>query len=258
MDNNTFLLNFQKLQYGLFYDKIIDIGFSTICWVKEFDWPSFNYAQVNNLINIDQLKIIEKNFLDLDRQSAIYFENKPELDSLKVFLEKNNYKKTWEDTWMFHSGENLNFPDTKVVKVENEIQLKDYLLTVDMCYQEDDPQNPYGLLGAYLTKSETLWYQNHQSNKLEFFVFYKDDKPVAVSALQNYNGIGYISGVGSIREVRGQGFGKIASLYSVKKSIENGNTLHCLATEEGQYPYEFYKRIGFVSRFTACGYTLET
>jgi len=80
-------------------------------------------------------------------------------------------------------------------------------------------------------------------------------EPCAVATLTNFDGLGYISNVGSLKKVRGKGFGKIATLYCVAKSIKNNNQEHCLATEEGAYPNEFYKRIGFVTRFTACGYT---
>jgi len=75
--------------------------------------------------------------------------------------------------------------------------------------------------------------------------------------LTNHDGIGYISNVGSLRKVRGEGFGKIASLYPVSQSIKNGNLEHCLATEEGTYPNEFYKRIGFETRFTAVCYVKQ-
>lgn len=91
--------------------------------------------------------------------------------------------------------------------------------------------------------------------RIEYFMVYKGNKPVAVSTLTNYGDIGYISNVGSIREVRGEGFGKAATLFCVKESIKHGNKEHCLATEEGAYPNEFYKRIGFATRFTAIGYT---
>ncbi len=85
-------------------------------------------------------------------------------------------------------------------------------------------------------------------------MYIKEDSPVAVSTLNNYEGIGYISNVGSIKEVRGEGFGKLSTLYCVHKSQKNGNKVHCLATEEDTYPNEFYKRIGFQTKFTAVGY----
>lgn len=256
MDNNSFLLKCEELQNGVTFDKIIDLDFALITYTKELKYY-FNYAHLNNLINQDQLNIIENTFKKLNKKPAIYFENRQELDSLVKFLEKNNYNKTWEDSWMFHSGENINLTEPKVIKVENEKQLQEFINIFNLCYQKDDPQNPYGEVGEYLALSEIAWRNNHESGRIEYFIFYNNNEPVAVSALINFNKIGYISNVGSLQKVRGQGFGKIASLYSVKKSVENGNTLHCLATEEGQYPYEFYKRIGFVSRFTAYGYTKQ-
>lgn len=83
---------------------------------------------------------------------------------------------------------------------------------------------------------------------------YKDSRPVAFSALTNYESIGYISNAGSLKEVRGQGFGKLATLYCIDQSKKRGNTEHCLATEEGTYANKFYKRLGFKTLFTAVGY----
>ena len=102
--------------------------------------------------------------------------------------------------------------------------------------------------------ARSAWFKFNDTGKIEYFIVYKGSKPVAVSTLTNFAGIGYISNVGSLREVRGEGFGKTASLYCVYISKQNGNSEHALATEEGQYPNEFYKRIGFKTRFTALGY----
>lgn len=106
-----------------------------------------------------------------------------------------------------------------------------------------------------LKVAENVWHKHNKTNKLEYFVAHKNNKPVAVSTLTNYNEIGYISNVGSLKEIRGEGYGKLATLYCVEQSKKNGNTKHCLATEEGTYPNEFYKKIGFKTRFTATGYS---
>ena len=74
-------------------------------------------------------------------------------------------------------------------------------------------------------------------------------------ASTNYQGIGYISNVGSLKDVRGQGYGKNVTLYAVEQSEVHGNTINCLATEEGAYPNEFYKRLGYKTRFTAIYFT---
>ncbi len=193
------------------------------------------------------------------RKTVVYFENKKDFDGLKVLLESVGYKKFFEDSWMFHKGKNLDESKFDHVKeVDNEDDLETFLKTFDKCYQKDDPQNPYGELGDYLEVARDSWHQHHATGKIEYFiVFNEKDTPVAVSTLTNFAGIGYISNVGSLIEVRGKGYGKLASLYCVYKSKKSGNTEHALATEEGQYPNEFYNRIGFETRFTAVGYLKE-
>ena len=87
-----------------------------------------------------------------------------------------------------------------------------------------------------------------------FFIIFFENKPVAVSTLSNYGGIGYISNIGSLKNVRGKGFGKIATLYAVQRSIENENKVHALSTNEEGEAKGFYDYIGFTKKFTAVGF----
>lgn len=191
----------------------------------------------------------------LNRQSAVYFENRNSLKPLIEFLRKNNYKHSFEDCWLFHPGENINSDQfSQVKKITTEKELGNYLKTFDSCFQKDDPQNPYGELGDYLKVAEKVWHRHNAANRIEYFTVYSGDKPVGVSTLTNFKQIGYISNVGSLRSVRGQGFGKLATLYCVDISKKRGNKYHCLATEDGTYPHEFYQRIGFVKKFSAACY----
>lgn len=258
MDNYTFLQNYQELQKDVMYDEILDLGFARVGYCKidkSFFW---NNAIVNKILNSDELQLIVKTLKTKLRNSAIYFEHKEILKPLIIFLENNGYKKRAEDSWMFYDGNDVNLSGlNKIKKVENENDLKIYLEIFDLCFQNDDPQNPYGSLGDYLKVTKDVWYKHHENNRLEYYMVYKKNEPVAVSTLNNYNKIGYISNVGSLRKVRGEGFGKLATLYCVKVSKDRGNKLHCLATEEKTYPNEFYKRIGFNTHFTGLCYVLD-
>ena len=260
MTNSKFLQNYQMLQYGIMYQRLIDLGFASIAWCEKYTSPFFNHAQVSSTITNDKLAQIENELANLDRKPAVYFENRKSLNGLKNTLAINGYKKLFEDSWMFHSGKNLdNNRYEQVKKVDNKNDLDVFLATFDNCYKKDDPQNPYGELGDYLEVARRSWCQHHDTGKIEYFtVFSSDNNPVAVSTLTNFAGIGYISNVGSLTTVRGEGFGKLASLYCVYRSVQNGNSEHVLATEEGYYPNEFYKRIGFETKFTAVGYIKET
>ena len=255
MNNFDFLKRYQQLQYTVMFDKFIDLGFAVISYCKGDNSSFWNQALTNQILTGEQLSRIEEEMKLLNRKPAVYLENKENLQPLVNFLKEKGYKFNFEDSWMFHSGASIDTSRfDQIKKVTNESELKVFLKTFGACYQKDDPQNAYGELGAYLNVTEKIWHHHHQTNRLEYFIVYNNNKPVAVSSLTNYKEIGYISNVGSLREVRGQGLGKIASLYCVEQSKKNGNTEHCLATEEGTYANEFYKRIGFSTRFTAVGY----
>jgi len=238
------------------FDELTEFDFATVGYSKTDKSSYWNLALINKIISDDEINKIEEKFKSINRNPTFYFENRTDLKPFFDKLVDKKYKKSFEDSWQFWIGKNI---DTKkfnsVKKVTTDAELKIYLVTFDKCYQENDPQNPYGELGDYLKVAEEAWHKHNKSGRLEYFIVYKNEKPVAVSTLTNFEGIGYISNVGSLREVRGQGFGKAATLYCIDQSIKHGNTEHCLATEEGAYPNEFYKRIGFETRFTAVSYS---
>lgn len=238
------------------FDDLIELGFATVGYSKIDASVFWNNALTNQNLNEKQINDIERTLTSVNRRSTVYFEHRSDFIKLIHVLESEGYHKSFEDCWQFWSNGTIDeryFNSIKEVTTREELRV--FLDVFNACYQKNDPQNPYGELGDYVKVAEDVWYKHHSTNRLQYFLVYKNGKPIAVSSLTNFGGIGYISNVGSLREVRGEGFGKAATLYCVKKSLENRNEEHCLATEEGQYPNEFYKRIGFVSRFAAVGYT---
>lgn len=255
MDNSNFLLNYQHLQYMIMYDRLINLDFASIAVNHKYDSTVFNHAFTSKVLDKKQLKKIEEELDELDRKPAVYFEKSPKMEANEALLLKEDYKFDWEDSWMFHHGLGLEEQYENAKIVSSVPDLDEFLKTFNACYQKDDPQNPYGELGDYIDVAKRVWINLSSSGKLQYFTIFSQDIPVAVASLSNFAGIGYISNVGSLREVRGQGFGKIATLFAVQQSVTNGNTHHCLATEAGQWPNEFYQRIGFTTDFTAVGFS---
>lgn len=256
MTNFQFLQKYQKLQYSIMYDELIDLSFAVIGYSKIDPSPFWNNALTKLNLSDEQISEIENKLHLVDRKSTLYFEHCSDLEKLANSLQSKGYVKNFEDCWQFWNGlqiDEKHFESVRKVTTEQELEV--FLQTFDNCYKKDDPQNPYGELGDYLKVAKEAWHKHNQSNRLEYFVVFKGDKPISVSTLTNYEGIGYISNVGSLREVRGQGYGKAATLYCVSQSIKNKNEEHCLATEEGHYPNTFYQQIGFSTRFSAVGYT---
>lgn len=259
MDKSTnivFLDSLLEIQ-SMMENNLVDLGHSRITYNSTDQAPYWNYALANNVLLASQISEIETRMRAVGRDPAIYFEDRPSLSPLKEALVKRGYGKSFEDSWLF--WDNLNKIDeskfSSVKKVKNPKELAVFLSTFDSCYQVDDPQNPYGTLGYYLNRAKTCWEKYNESGKVEYFTAYTDGKPTAVATLTHQNGFGYISNVGSLRQVRGQGFGKAITLYCVRQSILRSNREHFIGTEEGTYPNEFYKRIGFRPRFRAVCYS---
>lgn len=256
MNNFDFLKKYQRLQKGIMFDQLVDLGFAIVSYCSIYDSDFWNNALTNETLSEDQVSQVESRLGEFKRKPSFYFENKDELGGLVEKLTKKGYSKSFEDCWQFWSGTEIDKKHfDSVKKVETEEDLKIFLETFDKCYQKNDPQNPYGELGDYLKVAEQAWDKHHATNRIEYFLVYEGDKPVAVSTLTNFEGLGYISNVGSLKEVRGRGFGKAATLYCVEESQKHGNKEHCLATEEGHYPNGFYNQIGFKTRFRAIAYT---
>jgi len=238
------------------FDALINFDFATLGYSKTDKSSYWNLALTDKFLSDIEINEIEEKFKQVDRVPTLYFENRPDLKPFSEKLIGKGYKRSYEDSWQFWKDKKIEDRYFESVKKVSTIEeLKVFLETFNSCYQKGDPQNPYGELGDYLKVAENVWHKHNKTERLEYFIVYKNEKPVAVSTLTNFEGIGYISNVGSLKEVRGGGFGKAATLYCIYQSTKHGNTEHCLATEEGAYPNEFYKRIGFETRFTAVGYS---
>jgi ribosomal protein S18 acetylase RimI-like enzyme len=258
MENIDLLKKYQQLQYGIMFDEIIDLNGSTL-GISNLDKTAFwNFSLVYRNINDKELTEIEEKMKSFDRKPVVYVKNDEKFSETVKLLKNKQYKKSYEDSWMSWMGGEISTERfDQVKKVNDERQLKIYLETFNNCFRNNDPQNPYGELGDYLKVAEKVWHNNHNSDRLEYFIAYKDEKPVAVATLNNFEGLGYISNVGSLKEVRGEGFGKLVTLHCVEASKNKGNNFHFLATEENTYPNNFYKKIGFKTNFTGVAYSLS-
>lgn len=257
MSNFKILTAYQHLQSGVMFDELIDLGFVVINYCKEDKTLFWNTAFTDKNLNKEQLQIIELKFKSLERRPAIYFEDRQDLRLLGKFLEGNNFRQSFAENWMFHNGENIDISRfSQVKKVVTHQDLNVFLKTFNDCYKADDPQNPYGPISSgYMRSTEEVWSKHNRTDRLEYFIGYDEDKPVAVAALNNYQDYGYISNVGSLQNVRGKGFGKLITLFCVQASKNRGHNYHFLITEESSYPNEFYKKIEFKVKFKGVCYS---
>ncbi len=202
MTNAEFLKKFLKLQFQIGYDRLYEIGNSKIVY-SETDYSIYsNYAYLDEVISKDNLTKIEDLFKTLKRTSTIYFEDINKLDLLLRLLNSNKFTQKSEDSWMFHSAENIDesrFDEIKIVKTAEELEI--FLRTFDRSYQVNDPQNPYGDVKSFIPSCRNAWFKFGSTNRLKYYLAYKNEEPVATSILNSLDCIGYISAVGSLKNV---------------------------------------------------------
>ncbi len=252
MTNFSLIQKYVELQTDIMFDIVTDLDYAILTHSTEDKSHYWNYALVNEVLSPLQMSGVEQRMNQSQRPPAFYFENTDKLSDLAIALKQRGYKQAGEVSWMFYTSAPIDESKFGMVKkVENTGDLEVYLQTFNLCYQKNDPTNPYGELGEYLEAARQTWIKHHASSRVEYFLVYNGSSAVAVSALTNYQGIGYISNVGSLMSVRGQGYGKLATMYAVKQSLLQNNKTTFLLTEDGTNPNRFYTALGFETKFTA-------
>ena len=258
MANYNILEKFLNIQETTMFSKSIKLDFAKIIYNDTDTTPFWNYALTPRPLDKNEIATVAKKLESLNRKSAFYFENAdlfvPFIDALK----NDGYQMNNDDSWMFYEGKTVQtIGFNKVKRVESIEDLKIWLSTFDKCYQENDPQNPYGELGSYVDLARHAWERNNAVGKFEYFTAYNKNTPVAVATLTREKDLEYISNIGSLQDVRGQGYGKLITLFCIHQAQKRDSKHICLATEEGTYPNEFYKKLGFKTRFTAQCYVKD-
>ena len=224
-----------------------------LCFCKDNSEPWWNYALINRIISNEELNYIESFFKKKSRYTSIYFSDDEANKPIPDFLKGNGYELAAKDSWLFWNKESP--ADQKdIIEIKNNSDFEKWIETFIKSYPKDDPKNPYGEQIQFAEVLKRAWFNKKTENDKHYLAF-KNKQPVATAMLSNFNKMGYISSVGSIPSVRGEGYGKKISLHCVKESIKAGNKHHFLATEKGHYPYEFYQRVGFEPEFIAFLYS---
>jgi GNAT superfamily N-acetyltransferase len=255
MNPYTFLKDIFYLLHHTAFDRVETSPYGLLGFCEKEPSEYWNHFLVEKPLSDSEIKEVEALLITLKRQPAFYFQNTPQTEQFAAYLEHLSYKKAFEDVWMFYEdpitfSESLFEKNIRVVKNEKDLDV--FCSVMDQSYRENDPQNPYGELHQYLDVTRDAWLKKRASGLLIYYVVYNNDQePCGVGSVGFYKNIGYISNVGTLQAVRGQGFGKLAIFFALFLTQKQGCTYHCLATEVGGFPNQLYERLGFKTRFRA-------
>lgn len=239
---------------GFQFDGIDKFGKYTIAYhnqIKDY-WCNFiTDVKANSKEEFDKI-VLEagRKLKEKDREVAIaVLPYMNEIYSHREIFFDNNYKLVSNEVWQIYENfevlDNIKTNCNLDVKLEETMDMKLYSEEMINAYQTGDKEDPYGDLDIIYREV----YKNYKNLKKEYtneFYFIKvDNKIVGVTSSVYDNEICGIYGLAIEKEFRGKGIGKEVIKNQLQMCKNKGLKLAFLQTEEGYYPADTYRKLGF-------------
>ncbi len=162
--------------------------------------------------------------------------------SFTFLLEDHGFERKMQNSVMVFKGkkveDKLN-PEVKVKEIsENEIDVFDKLLLTVFEMPIEWKEGFDRLMLERMRKG------------VKCYLAYVAGKPAGICFSLSSMKTGGIFGVGTLEEYRRRGIGTTLTLHAVMDSINEGNDLHTLQTETGEYAERLYRNLGFETDHT--------
>lgn len=234
---------------GLYIDKIVKSNTYTMTYSKYVKDYDCNYViGVNSNANFDEIEI-EMQKVDripcyiVTPLSNIYKKR-------NSIFDKNKYDEVSNEVWQiyedFDNVDKINSKCTLNVKLEKTNDMKKLSEITYKSFCTGDESDPYGdfdsgylkLYENYNNKSETTYTR-------EFYFIKVNDEIVGCTVSVFNDEIFGIYGIAIMKEYRSNGIGTEAIKQQLKICKQKNKKIAFLQTEDGFYPADLYRKIGF-------------
>lgn len=224
----------------VYHNKIKDYWYNFITDIK-----ADNKEEFDKIILEASSKMKEKN---REAVIAILPYMKEIYNNREIFFD-DSYELVSNEVWqIFNSFENLDNIVTNCslnVKLEKTTDMELYSKEMIEAYQTGDKEDPYGDLDS-VYKEIYENYKKTQNEYTEEFYFAKvNDEIVGVTSSICDNEIYGIYGLAVKKEFRGKEIGKEIIKQQLQICKNKNLKLAFLQTEEGYYPADMYRKLGF-------------
>lgn len=223
-----------------YHNKIKDYWYNFITDIKAESKEDFD-----EIILEASSKMKEKN---RDVAIAVLPYMKKIYDNRETFFD-DNYELVSNEVWqIFNNFENLdnivtNCPSN--IELEKTTDMKLYSEEMIKAYQTGDEKDPYGDLDT-IYKDVYENYRKAPNEYVDEFYFVKiNDEIIGVTGSTCDNEIYGIYGLAVKKEFRGKGIGKEIIKQQLRMCKNKNLKLAFLQTEEGYYPADMYRKLGF-------------
>lgn len=224
----------------VYHNKIKDYWYNFITDIK-----ANNKEEFDKIILEASSKMKEKN---RDVVIPILPYMKEIYNNREVFFD-DSYKLVSNEVWqIFNNFEELDNIKTNCslnVKLEKTADMKLYSKEIIKAYRTGDKEDPYGDLDS-VYEEVCANYKKIQNEYIDEFYFAKiNNEIVGVTSGICNNEIYGIYGLAIKKEFRGKGIGKEIIKQQLQICKSKNLKLAFLQTEEGYYPAEMYRKLGF-------------
>ena len=181
--------------------------------------------------------------------SDLYYKRK------KVF---KNYEEINKEVWQiyedFNNLENIESNCNMEIKLEKSTDMKKLAEITLKAFNTGDSQDPYSLDEGYLKIYENYKGTNGTKYNRDFYFIKANEKIVGVTTAVYDKRIYGIYGIAILKEFRGKGIGTECLKQQLMICKKKNRKIAFLQTEEGYYPADLYRKIGFKDICTAYYY----
>lgn len=234
---------------GLYIDKIINNSTYTMTYSKYVKDYDCNYViDVNSNENFDE---IETEMKKVDRIPCYIITPLSNIykDRNSIF-DKNKYNEASNEVWQiyedFDNVDKINSKCTLNVELEKTNDMKKLSEITYKSFCTGDESDPYGDFDSgYLKLYENYDNKSETTYTREFYFIKVNDEIVGCTVSVFDDEIFGIYGIAIMKEYRGKGIGTEAIKQQLKICKQKNKKIAFLQTEDGFYPAELYRKIGF-------------
>lgn len=174
-------------------------------------------------------------------------------DNRELFFD-NDYELVSNEVWqIYHNFKELNHMKTNctfTIKLEQTTDMKLYAEEMTKAYQTDDKDDPYGDLDSVYKEVYANYKKLENEYINEFYLVKVNNEIVGITQAVYDNEIYGIYCLAVKKGFRGKGIGKEIIKQQLQMCKDKNLKVAFLQTEEGYYPADIYRRLGFKDVFT--------
>lgn len=161
----------------------------------------------------------------------------------------SNYELVSNEAWQifddFEDLDNIKTNCSLNVRLEETTDMRLYSEQMIKAYQTGDADDPYGNLDSIYKEMYEDFRNSENEYKNEFYFIKANDKIVGVTSAVYDNEIYGIYGLAVEKEFRCKGIGKEVIKQQLQMCKDRNLQLAFLQTEDGYYPADTYRKLGF-------------